>query len=423
MSTYISRRSLMKLAASLGAGAVGSRFVVPETLSGQAPDVAALKAPDTVVLLVPGFLAQLYESLSTFAMEGFDTQMRASLKTVPIVGDALASSMPSLRAPLKPGSAISFYSQERKLDALGIRHQNIAHISDSGFDTQQGVVANGKAIAGVLARLRSQNVKQVVIVTHSKGGLDTLEALTTNENLWKAPVVVWIALQAPFFGSPIACPAAGSGLSQNTFVSGARRALSSAVRLAQALNDLAPDSRKAYMDQRAAAIARLTAAIPVRSGYTEYSAISADTLWTGATVAGNVITAVFSPSLLAQIAEQVAASEVRNVANQAAVVKEVLPEATHLVNKAVADAIHDPLGNVGLMDPFNLAMLAGKSPNDGLVPVESTRLPGATVTELLPKADHAAPVMIAEPFKAFWTTAQRDDRTIQQAAAVSSGAG
>ena len=423
MSAYISRRSLMKLAASLGAGVAGSRWVMPEALSAQSPDVSALKSPDTMVLLVPGFMAQLYETVSAFAMTGFDTQMRTSLKTVPVVGDALASSLPSLRVPLKAGAAVSFYSQERKLDALGIRYQNIAHISDSGFDTQQGVVANGKAIAAVITRLRSQNVKQVVIVTHSKGGLDTLEALTTNESLWKAPVVGWIALQAPFYGSPVAGPAAGSAMSQNAIVSGARRALSSAARLAQALNDLAPDSRKAYMDQRAPAIARLTAALPVRSCYTDYSAISANTLWTGATVAGNVISAVFSPSLLAQIAEQVASSEVRNVGNQAAVIKESLPEATHLVNKAVADALHDPLSNVGLMDPFNLAMLAGRSPNDGLVPVESTKLPGATVTELLPKADHAAPVMIAEPFKAFWTTAQRDDRTIQQAAGVSAGAG
>ena len=423
MSGHISRRSLMKLAASLTAGASVKRWAAPSALLAQSSDVSALKAPDTVVLLVPGFLAQLYESLSTFAMSGFDSQMRTRLKTVPVVGETLAGSMPSLRAPLKAGSAVSFYSQERKLESLGIRHQNIAHISDSGFDTQQGVIANGKAIAGVITRLRSQNVKRVVIVTHSKGGLDTLEALTTNENLWKTPVVGWIALQAPFLGSPVAGPAAGSGMSQNAIVTAARQALSSKANLAQALNDLAPDARKSYVDQRSPTIARLTGSIPVRSCYTEYSAANRDTVWTGVSVAANVMSAVFSPSLLAQIAEAVAASEVRNgITNQAAVVREAGSAASHLIDKAVADALDDPLSKVGLMDPFNLAMLAASKPNDGLVPVESTRLPGAAVSELSPKADHAAPVMIAEPFKAFWTTAQRDDRTIQQAAGVVSSA-
>lgn len=423
MSGQISRRSLMKLAASLTAGATVSQWRSPSALFGQSTDVSALKAPDTLVLLVPGFLAQLYESLSSFAMSGFDSQMRAKLKTVPVVGETLAGSMPSLRAPLKAGSAVSFYTQERKLESLGIRYQNIAHISDSGFDTQQGVVANGKAIAGVIARLRSQNVKRVVIVTHSKGGLDTLEALTTNENLWKAPVVGWLALQAPFLGSPIAGPPAGSGMSQNAIVTGARQALSSRANLAQALNDLAPDVRTSYLDQRGPAIARLTATIPVRSCYTEYSAANRDTVWTGVTVAANVMSAVFSPSLLAQIAEAVAASEARNgITNQAAVVREAGTEASHFIDTAVAGALHDPLSKVGLMDPFNLAMVAAGKPNDGLVPSESTRLPGATVSELVPKADHAAPVMITEPFKAFWTTAQRDDKTVQQAAGIVSSA-
>jgi hypothetical protein len=368
------------------------------------------------VLLVPGFMAQLYESVSTYAMSGFDSQMRSALKNVPVVGEPLAGSMPSLRAPLKKGTAVSFHTQELYLDKLGVRHMNMADISDAGFSTQQGVVANGKAIAGVISRLHSQDVKRVVIVTHSKGGLDALEALTTSERLWKTPVVGWVALQAPFFGSPVAGPAADSGMSNNAIVSGARRFLSSAAPLVQALNDLAPDTRKAYMDQKASTIARLTAAVPVQSCYTEYSAVNAATLWTGVTVASNLISAVFNPSLLAQIAEAVAASEVKHVTDQAAVVREAGGQAARLIDKAISDAIHDPLARVGLMDPFNLAMLAGRRPNDGLVPVDSVRLPGATLTELLPKGDHAAPVMMTAPFREFWTTAQRDDGTVQRAA-------
>src|SRR5688500_14904142 len=282
VSDRMSRRSLRALAGSMTAGAA-LPWSVPRTLLAQSPDLSALKAADTVVLFVPGFMAQAYEALSTFALQGFDTQLRSQLKEIPVIGASLAGSMPSLRAPLKAGAAVSFHSQERKLDSLGVHYQNIAHISDSGFSTQQGVVANGKAIAGVLARLRGQNIRRVVIVTHSKGGLDTLEALTTNEALWNSPVAGWIALQAPFFGSPVAGPPADSGLAQNAVLAGARQALGRVAPLAQALDDLSPGSRSAYMAQKAAAVARLTAAVPVRSYYTKYSAATpAETLWSGA---------------------------------------------------------------------------------------------------------------------------------------------
>ena len=169
------------------------------------------------------------------------------------------------------------------------------------------------------------------------------------------------------------------------------------------------------MVQKAPAVARLTAAVPVRSYYTKYSAATpAETLWSGVAVARNVIASVFSASLLKQIAEKVAESEARNLGSPANAVKEATAEATHLIDKSVIAALDDPLGNVGLMDPFNLAM---RQPNDGLVPVDSTKLPGARVLEL-PTGDHAAPVMIAAPFKDFWTAKVRDDQTLQPAAGV-----
>ena len=169
------------------------------------------------------------------------------------------------------------------------------------------------------------------------------------------------------------------------------------------------------MTQKAAAVARLTAALPVRSYYTKYSAATpAETLWSGAAVARNVIASVFNASLLKQVADAVAASEARHLGSPALAISEASTEATRLIDKSVLAALDDPLGNVGLMDPFNLAM---RQPNDGLVPVDSTKLPGARVLEL-PTGDHAAPVMISAPFKEFWTTKVRDDQTLQPAAGV-----
>ena len=238
---------------------------------------------DTHVLFVPGVLSQLYDALSTFVLSGLDAAVRGQVEREPVVGGRIAAAMPRLGLPLAEGTGLSFYTQELKLAGLGIRCTNMGRPRIAGFDTQQGVQANGEAIKTKLEELRAQGARRVVIVSHSKGGLDTL----------------------------------------------------------------------------APAIERLAARIRIRSCYTSYKAESARTL----------IAAVAAGEDLAQA-----------------------------------------LRVVGLMDGFNLAM---SEPNDGLVPVSSTRLPGVVQMELRPSADHAAPVMLTAPLREFWTTANRDDLTLQ----------
>ena len=63
---------------------------------------------------------------------------------------------------------------------------------------------------------------------------------------------------------------------------------------------------------------------------------------------------------------------------------------------------------VPMMGMSNLTMTEA---NDGLVPVSSAALPGATIVSMNPAGDHAAPVMDATPFKNFWSPAHRNDVT------------
>lgn len=73
-----------------------------------------------------------------------------------------------------------------------------AEIAD--VETEDTVAAN----AVRLATLMDADDAPVCFVTHSKGGLDVLEYLRTASGEDRARVRCWIAMQAPFLGSPVA---------------------------------------------------------------------------------------------------------------------------------------------------------------------------------------------------------------------------
>jgi hypothetical protein len=95
------------------------------------------------------------------------------------------------------------YFQE-EMDALknvGLKEgSDFAKIGPSDhFSGEQSVEANANAIAAFL----SQSERPVLLITHSKGSLDSLTALIRHPELRKK-VTAWFAIQAPFWGSPIA---------------------------------------------------------------------------------------------------------------------------------------------------------------------------------------------------------------------------
>lgn len=63
----------------------------------------------------------------------------------------------------------------------------------------QSIAINGSIIAAAIRN----STKPVILITHSKGSVDALEALRTAPAL-QARVRAWISLQGAFFGSPVA---------------------------------------------------------------------------------------------------------------------------------------------------------------------------------------------------------------------------
>jgi hypothetical protein len=141
-----------------------------------------------------------------------------------------------------------------------LTHQ-VRQLKDEGFDaeiadidTGATVQANGARLAEILARHHCPTW----IVTHSKGGLDTLEALVAHPDV-RRYVDGWVAFQAPFQGSPVADIACTAPK--------ARRIGAAALKLLGAspetICDLTTAERALYLDTNAAEIAQLLAQVPV----------------------------------------------------------------------------------------------------------------------------------------------------------------
>lgn len=80
-------------------------------------------------------------------------------------------------------------------------------LEDAGIDAQIAPVETEDTVASNAARLRvfmGSGETPVCFVTHSKGGLDTMEYLRTASDAERARVRCWIAMQVPFLGSPVA---------------------------------------------------------------------------------------------------------------------------------------------------------------------------------------------------------------------------
>ncbi|MFO7653531.1 MAG: hypothetical protein R6X25_06880 [Candidatus Krumholzibacteriia bacterium] len=377
-------------------GLAGLLLVGPTTFGCGSKDdpVAPAAAKEKLVLFVPGFMSQLYTAFSIYGEDVINAELRAAARDVPVIGDRIAARLPTIDLPVPSGGFITFDSIERHYDTEGIAYDDMN--SQGGFNTQQGVEENGAAIADFLA---GSTGKSVTIVSHSKGGLDTLQALLENRGLWGETVTGWIALQPPFAGSPVAdnVPAALAG-PLLTALGGDE----------QALLDLQTAPRTEYMADRVGEIAELTAAIPVISCYSTFTASPAQSF-------GNVGREFASQVLDAQMLRQIAVIVSTNLLDPA----QAATEAVALIRSRARQLVATVMSNVPMMSVGNLTM---SEANDGLVPVSSVALPGASIRQLTPTADHAAPVMEVTPFKNFWSAARRNDVSSGLVDEVRSGA-
>jgi hypothetical protein len=133
-----------------------------------------------------------------------------------------------------------FLAIETRLSETGAR------VVVADVNTAAGVTVNGARIRQIIA----ESERPVCLVTHSKGGLDALEALIRTDAETLAKVRCWVALQAPFYGSPLADAAADAPVvgSVGAFL------LTLASGDSNSLADLRTDRRAAYMGERRSSI-------------------------------------------------------------------------------------------------------------------------------------------------------------------------
>lgn len=369
------------------------------------------------VLLVGGFMSELYEALSLHLEDAINAALRAKARTLNVridlplnqsidiaIGDAIANALPRVDLPIEPGGFITFHTQEAYFKQQGIAYTNISQAS-AAFDSIESVEHNANAILDALLDARAA-AKQIVIVSHSKGGLDTLHALLRPEAsaLLGDTVVGWVALQAPFYGSPVADPAPSA---INAVLLGALGGNG------ESLDDLKTAGRETYMaarvvdDPSGPDIGDITSTIPVISAYTSYEASGTVTGFASAFAAS-----IVNAALISQITQIVVDNYWSTPLDIPGVISRSTTAAVNLIRQRVANALDAALATIGLMDLTNVYMnnVLGV-PNDGLVPRDSTALPGATHRQL-ELGDHASPVMDVDPLENYWTVQQRNAVTL-----------
>jgi len=145
-----------------------------------------------------------------------------------------------------------------------MRDHDIAHCRlepTSGYGTQKLPENNIEAIENeVLSLHQKQPDKPVVIVSHSKGGIDALEMLLRRKNLIDREIIGWIAIQAPFWGTPVANWAIDNRLF-NPIIEQLLGGLLKGDRKVAAC--MSVEARKNYMTQNAEAISELTAKLNI----------------------------------------------------------------------------------------------------------------------------------------------------------------
>ena len=113
-------------------------------------------------------------------------------------GTAHAEVMRKYKVLLVPGyfsdvDPAYFADQLRWLSSIGVQHERVA------VKSRQSVALNAPIVAAAIR----DSAKPVILITHSKGSVDALEALRAEPAL-QTKVKGWVSLQGAFFGSPVA---------------------------------------------------------------------------------------------------------------------------------------------------------------------------------------------------------------------------
>jgi hypothetical protein len=168
-------------------------------------------------------------------------------------GAAQAAELRRHRVLLVPGyfsdiDPAYFADQLRWLDSLGVEREKVA------VGARQSVANNAPVVA---AAIRG-SAKPVILITHSKGSVDALEALLAEPPL-QAKVKGWISLQGAFLGTPVADMLLDGSLLDPLLAIAILEIFGGTRQSAQ---DLTTTASGAYYREHAAAIGALLRAVP-----------------------------------------------------------------------------------------------------------------------------------------------------------------
>lgn len=122
-------------------------------------------------------------------------------------------------------------------------------------DTEESVAENGRRLTAFIASSK----RPVCIISHSKGGLDTLEFLLRAEPQLRRQVACWVVLQSPFGGSPVADLIVGEDWTRG-ITEPVLRALGGS---GKSIDDLTVEVRTKYMNKHSQYIESIAKSFPI----------------------------------------------------------------------------------------------------------------------------------------------------------------
>lgn len=122
-------------------------------------------------------------------------------------------------------------------------------------DTEESVAENGRRLATYIGASK----RPVCIISHSKGGLDTLEFLLHAKPEIRRQVACWVVLQSPFAGSPVADLIVDEDWTRG-IAEPVLRALGGS---GKSIDDLTVDVRTQYMSEYAQYIESISKSFPI----------------------------------------------------------------------------------------------------------------------------------------------------------------
>ncbi len=194
-----------------------------------------------------------------------DTYRRDGQWDAAAIEPAFARIRPDLegvRFVLAPGYFTDFLAIAKRVNLSDYLEAQTDALHAAGLDVTLAPVNSQASIAdnaATLRRLVAHSAKPVFLISHSKGGIDSLEFLLGADDRLLAKVVGWLAIQAPFAGVPLADRVAELEIIRRPSEA-ILRALGGS---GESLHDLCADTRADYLAAHDKAIAALAARLPI----------------------------------------------------------------------------------------------------------------------------------------------------------------